>query len=82
MNELNYHEELAKYYPSLLRKQFITLVLTHSKGAVILRAKPCHNGTFINLDFTQNDKFIGFRTVSLLELEPIYRQQQKEIDND
>lgn len=82
MNELNYHEELAKYYPSLLRKQFITVALPYPKGTVILRAKPCHNGTFINLEFTQSDKFIGFRTVSLLELEPIYRKQQKEIDND
>lgn len=73
MDNSPYLEVLAAYYPTLAQKKTVRTTVNDGKQDVGLAAKPCHNGTFINITFEQGEKFLGFRTVSLLELEPIYR---------
>lgn len=74
MESRHYLDELARHYPALAQKRKITLTLTTPTDSYTLTAKPHYNGTFVDVEFMQHDKFCGYRSVSLLELEPLWRQ--------
>lgn len=80
MENHNYLDELAQYYPTLAQKRSIAITIITPPDTFTITARPHHNGTFIDVEFMQQDKFCGYRAVSLLELEPLWRQQNA--DND